>query len=228
MPRSSQNLPECWDTYKPHKGDGEPPAPDVDTFEWTQHPGHGPADDFLGGPRTALELGSAEGREAVFLARKGVDVTALDFSSAQVERARRWWGGVDHLRFVHAEACDFLASTDATYDTVFSIWGAVWFTDPGNLIPLVAKRLNPGGVFAFSQAEPIEGYYGPQAMYGNGLSGRKLTVLRWNYAPETWADILKRDGFTDVDAQVLAAPDPADVGTLLVRAVYPLGESPEE
>lgn len=90
-----------------------------------------------------------------------------------------------------------------------------------DLIPLIAKRLNPGGVLAFSQAEPIEGYYGPQAMYGNGLSGRKLTVLRWNYAPETWADLLKRAGFTNIDAHTLEAPDAQDVGTLMVRARVP-------
>ncbi|MGW2491322.1 class I SAM-dependent methyltransferase [Streptomyces sp. NPDC001606] len=221
MPRSSQNLPEYWDAYKPHKGDGEPSAPPADSFEWTQYPGHGPGDDFLGRPRTALELGSAEGKEAVFLARKGIDVTALDFSSVQVERARGWWHGVDRLTLVHAEACAYLASTGTTYDAIFSVWGAVWFTDPDDLIPLIAKRLNPGGVLAFSQAEPIEGHYGPQAMYGNGLAGRKLTVLRWNYGPQTWADLLKRNGFTDVDAQVLEAPDPADVGTLMVRARMP-------
>lgn len=221
MPRSSQNLPEYWDTYKPHRGDGEPPAPEADSFEWTQHPGHGPTDDILGRPRSVLELGSAEGKEAVFLARKGIDVTALDFSAAQVERARKWWDGTDHLAFAHAEACDYLASTETSYDAIFSIWGAVWFTDPDVLIPLIAGRLNPGGVFAFSQAEPIEGYYGPPAMYGNGLSGRKLTVLRWNYPPETWRDLLKRNGFTDIDAHVLEAPDPQDVGTLMVRARVP-------
>lgn len=219
MTRSSRNLPEYWDTYKPREGDGEPPA--ADSFEWTQYPGHGPAAEFLGEPRTVLELGSAEGKEAVFLAREGVEVTAVDFSAAQVERARTWWKGVDRLRFVRAEACEYLAATEATYDAVFSIWGAVWFTDPDDLVPLVARRLNPGGVFAFSQAEPIEDHYGPQAMYGNGLSGRKLTVLRWNHAPETWADLLKRNGFTDIDARVLEAPDPADVGTLMVRARVP-------
>ncbi|WKX72116.1 bifunctional 2-polyprenyl-6-hydroxyphenol methylase/3-demethylubiquinol 3-O-methyltransferase UbiG [Streptomyces sp. XD-27] len=221
MSRSARNLPEYWDTYKPHRGDGEPPAPEADGFEWTQHPGHGPGEEFLGWPRTALELGSAESKEAVFLARKGIEVTALDFSASQAERARTWWNGTDRLAFVHAEACEYLAATETTYDAIYSVWGAVWFTDPDDLIPLVVKSLNPGGVFAFSQAEPIEGHYGAQAMYGNGLSGRKLTVLRWNYAPETWADILKRNGFTQVDAHVLEAPDPADVGTLMVRAQAP-------
>lgn len=222
MPRESASLPEYWDAYKPHRGEGEQPAPAADVFAWTQYDGHGPGAEFLGGPRTALELGSAEGREAVCLARAGVAVTALDFSAVQVARARRWWGGTPGLTFVHAEACAYLAADETAYDAVFSIWGAVWFTDPEELIPLVAGRLNPGGVLAFSQAEPIEGYYGPQPMYGNGLAGRKLTLLRWSYPPQWWEDLLKRNGFAEVDAHVLPAPEPDGVGTLMVRARIPV------
>lgn len=220
--RASTNLPEYWDTYKPHRGEGEQPAPEVDAFAWTQYEGHGPGDEFLNAPSTALELGCAEGKEAVFLARKGVQVTALDFSAAQIARARRWWGeNTPGLTFVEAEACDYLARSEAAYDAVFSIWGAIWFTHPDALIPLIAKRLNPGGTLAFSHAEPIEGYYGPMPMYGNGLAGRKLTVLRWAYSPQWWADLLKRHGFTDVEVDILAAPNPEDVGTLMVRARTP-------
>ncbi|MFI6933936.1 hypothetical protein [Streptomyces sp. NPDC050287] len=46
-------------------------------------------------------------------------------------------------------------------------------------------------------------------------------MQRWQYAPEAWADILKRHGFTDIDAQVIKAPEPEDLGTLLVRAQVP-------
>ncbi|WP_327235939.1 hypothetical protein OG349_20255 [Streptomyces sp. NBC_01317] len=74
---------------------------------------------------------------------------------------------------------------------------------------------------AFSQAEAIQGYYGPQPMYGNGLAGRKLTLLRWSYTPDWWVDLLERHGFRDIDAEVLAAPDPVNVGTLMVRARIP-------
>lgn len=157
----------------------------------------------------------------MYLARTGVEVTAVDFSAVQVARARRWWEGTSGLTFVQAEACGYLARADAMYDAVFSVWGAVWFTDSEALIPLILGRINPGGTMAFSQPEPIEGHYGAQAMYGNGLAGRKLTVLRWSYAPEWWADLLKRTGFVDVDAQVPAAPNPEDVGTLMVRATAP-------
>ncbi|MFP3988735.1 class I SAM-dependent methyltransferase [Streptomyces sp. E11-3] len=222
MSRESTNLPEYWDSYKPHRGQGEQPAPAADVFAWTQYEGHGPAEELLGRPRAALELGSAEGKEAVYLARTGVAVTALDFSTEQIARARRWWGpDSPRLTFVQAEACDYLTRTERSYDAVFSIWGAIWFTDPDVLIPLIAKRLNPGGVLAFSQAEPIEGYHGPQPMYGNGLAGRKLPLLRWSYGPQWWADLLKRHGFTDIDAHTLPAPNPQDVGTLMVRACLP-------
>lgn len=223
MPLTSKNLPEYWDSYKPHKGDGTPAAPEVESFEWTQYPGHGPGPGFLGRPRTALELGSAEGREAFFLARSGVAVTALDLSPAQTARARLWWEGTPGLTFVTADACEHLAATSATYDAVYSRWGAVWFTDPERLVPLVRLRLNPGGVFAFSQAEPIDGFYGPQAAYGNGLSGRRLPVLRWSYSAESWAELLERHRFTGIDASVVEAPDPENVGTLMVRAKAPGG-----
>ncbi|CDR09963.1 predicted protein [Streptomyces iranensis] len=58
-------------------------------------------------------------------------------------------------------------------------------------------------------------------MYGNRLAGRKLTLLRWSYPPQWWADLLKRTGFVDIDARVLPAPRPTDVGTLMVRASAP-------
>ncbi|MEV0280137.1 class I SAM-dependent methyltransferase [Streptomyces sp. NPDC050610] len=221
MPRAATTLSEYWDTYRPHRGDGEQPRPAADVFGWTQYDGHGPGAELLGTPSTALELGSAEGKEAAYLAHRGTEVTALDFSATQIARARRWWHDTPGLTFVEAEACAHLAAAPASYDAIYSIWGACWFTDPDQLVPLIARRLNPGGVFAFSQAEPIQGHYGPEPMYGNGLAGRKLVVVRWAYSPEWWADLLKRHGLTDTDAQILPAPDPQDVGTLLVRARAP-------
>ncbi len=224
MSRASQTVAQYWDTYKPNRGGEIPSAPTVTGFEWTQHgPGHGPGADWLGAPATALELGAAECREAAYLARTGVRVKAVDFSAAQVERARAWWRDTPGLDIVQAEACGYLQTDNARYDAVYSVWGAVWFTDPEQLFPLVRARLNPGGVFAFSQAEPLEGFYGPEGMYGNGFNGPRLTVVRWSYAPEQWSDLLKRHGFSGIEAHILSAPDPRDVGTLMVRAAAPEG-----
>ncbi|MEV7277006.1 class I SAM-dependent methyltransferase [Streptomyces sp. NPDC093111] len=211
---------EYWDTYKPHRGEGEQPRPAAGAFDWTGLPGHGPGVERLGSPATALDLGPAEGENAAFLARAGVEVTAVDFSAAQIARARRFWDGAPRLTFVHAEAGAYLDREEGRFDAIYSTWGAVWFTDPDELFPRVAARLAPGGVFGFSHREPAVGQYGAQRMGGKWLEGREaeLTVLRWQYTAEQWADILKRHGFAHVRAEVLPNPDPAALGTLLVTA----------
>ncbi|MFE0378288.1 class I SAM-dependent methyltransferase [Streptomyces inhibens] len=99
--------------------------------------------DPLGRPARALDLGQAEGKEAVFLARQGCEVTGVDLSAAQVARATNWWRSEPRLRFVHADACDFLTADTQPFYTLYSVWGAVRFTDPEQLLPLVAKRLTP-------------------------------------------------------------------------------------
>ncbi|WP_370150042.1 hypothetical protein [Streptacidiphilus sp. EB129] len=76
-------------------------------------------------------------------------------------------------------------------------------------------------MFAFSHAEPLEGFYGPEAMYGNGFNGPRLTVVRWSYDPETWEGLLKRHGFTDIRVDIVQAPDPDHVGTLIGTARVP-------
>ncbi|MEU6993214.1 class I SAM-dependent methyltransferase [Streptomyces sp. NPDC046465] len=223
MPHEPTTAAEYWDKYKPHKGEGPQAVPQADRFEWTQYPGHGPGAEILGRPRRALELGPAEGKEAAHLAHRGVDVTAVDLSAVQIERARTFWWETPGLSFVHGEARAFLAADTTAYDAIYSVWGAVWFTDPEDLFPVVATHLTPGGIFAFSQAEPVAGFYGPQQMRGKWLEGREreLTVMRWQFSPEMWADILKRHSFTGVDAHILKAPDPKSLGTLMVRAQAP-------
>ncbi|MFG2257266.1 class I SAM-dependent methyltransferase [Streptomyces mirabilis] len=214
---------EYWDKYKPHRGDGPQPRPAAQRFDWTGVGNDGPGAEILGSPKTVLDLGPAEGENAAFLTRSGARVTAVDFSPVQVDRARAFWADVPGLEFVHAEACTFLDDDPRTWDAVYSTWGAVWFSDPEQLFPRIAKRLEPGGVFAFSHREPITGQYGAQQMGGKWLEGREseLTVYRWQYSATQWSDILKRHGFTDIRAEVLPNPDPAALGTLLVRACAP-------
>ncbi|MFF5706576.1 class I SAM-dependent methyltransferase [Streptomyces sp. NPDC012794] len=205
---------EYWDKYRPHLE-----RPTGDRFDWTGLPGTGPGAEILGSPRTALDLGPAEGENAAFLARSGIEVTAVDFSPVQVDRARQFWSDTTGLEFVHAEASAFLDQDLRLWDVIYSTWGAVWFTDPDELFPRVARRLVPGGIFAFSHREPIAGQYGAQQMGGRWLEGREseLTVLRWQHTPEQWSDLLKRHGFTDIQTDLIPSPDAA-LGTLLVTA----------
>ncbi|MEV4441148.1 class I SAM-dependent methyltransferase [Streptomyces sp. NPDC049577] len=187
-------------------------------FGWTQYDHHGPAEELLCQPDKTLELGCGCGDNVAYLARKGIDATGIDLSPVQIKTAGERWGEVPGARFVLREAVDYLKTTDETYDAIYSIWGAFWFTDPRRLVPAIRERLNPRGVLVFSQAPAVEGCYGAQGMYGNGFNGKVLPVQRWAYSEEMWKGILMHHGFLDVEARVLEAPDPENLGTLIVTA----------
>ncbi|WP_327190823.1 hypothetical protein [Streptomyces xinghaiensis] len=115
---------------------------------------------------------------------------------------------------------DYLAAHTQVFDAIYSVWGAVWFTDPEQLLPLVVESLTPCGVLCFGQAEPAPGVCDPQPMRGKWLEHREheLTVLRRQYAPEARTGLPKRHGLTDIHASVLEAPEPGKLGTLPVQA----------
>lgn len=212
---------DYWDTYYPGLDETDREALLGKGFSWTQWDHHGPDEGFLQQPGTALELGSGFGAHAAYLAMKGVETVGVDLSPVQHGRASRLWADIPGLRFELADVQEYLARTDETYDAVYSVWAAMWFTNPADLVPLVRDRLNPGGVLAFSQAPPVEGCYGAQGMHVNGFKGKKGGLTRWHYTPEMWVGILRNYGFLDVHAEIVEAPDPGDVGTLLVRAAVP-------
>lgn len=49
-------------------------------------------------------------------------------------------------------------------------------------------------------------------------ASRPISVKRWSYTPQMYEEMLKDAGFAEVEAQVICAPDPEDLGTLAVRA----------
>ncbi|PJE97450.1 class I SAM-dependent methyltransferase [Streptomyces carminius] len=201
MPRTSTSLPGHRSAARaPYRGGGGRSAPGAPGFTWTRYTGHGPGAELLGGPRTALELGCGGGERAAYLARAGVEVTALDSCADRIAHARHRWGGTPGVLFVRAEACDHLTRAVTTYDAVYSALGAVRRADPEELVPLAARRLNPGGTLALSRPGPARGC---------------AHSLRW------WADLLGRNGFLDTDARLLPAPAPGGTGTLLVHARLP-------
>ncbi|MGW0896156.1 class I SAM-dependent methyltransferase [Streptomyces goshikiensis] len=219
-PHNYEHETALWDAFA--ESAWKDPSNGDPVFRWTQYKDH-PADPgltILGNPATALEIGSGTGRAAAYLAEQGVKVTAVDLSPVAIAKSADRYG---HLgaEFVCAEILAHLAGGEATYDAVYSIFGAAWFAAPERLFPLVAGTLNPGGVFAFSQPPAIPGAYGPQGMYKGGFAGPAMFTYRYSYTPETWADFLREAGFTDVRAEVLDAPEADHIGTLVVRAVRP-------
>ncbi|MBT2390567.1 class I SAM-dependent methyltransferase [Streptomyces sp. ISL-1] len=207
---------ELWDAYaQSTKGDVFDSDP---VFCWTQYAGHGPGTELLGNPETALEIGCGTGHALAFLAQQGVKVTGVDLSPVMVEHATERWGPMG-AQFVCAEVLDHLRAGTETYDAIYSIFGAAWFTDPVKLFPLIAERLNPGGVLVFSQPPAIPGAYGPQGMYKGGFAGRAMFTYRYSYTPRRWSSLLVKSGFRSAEAHVLDAPKTGHIGTLIVRAV---------
>ncbi|MFH8588292.1 class I SAM-dependent DNA methyltransferase [Streptomyces celluloflavus] len=207
---------ELWDTFAESTKDKVLDADPV--FCWTQYAGHGPGPELLGDPESVLEIGCGTGRALAYLTQRGVKATGVDLSPVMVANTAERWGPLG-TRFICAEVLDHLSSTKETYDAVYSIFGAVWFTDPAKLFPLIAERLNPGGVLAFSQPPAIPGAYGPQGMYKGGFAGRAMYSYRYSYTPWKWESLLLKAGFKGADVQILDAPEQDHIGTLIARAV---------
>ncbi|MER8185889.1 class I SAM-dependent methyltransferase [Kitasatospora sp. NPDC094015] len=209
---------ELWNTYAAGIKDDVFDAGPV--FRWTQYADHGPGPELLGSRVSALELGCGTGRALATLAEQGVKVTGVDLSPVMVEKVAERWGPTG-VQIHCAEVLDYLSGTDETWDAVYSVFGAVWFTDPLKLFPLIAARLNPGGILAFSQPPAIPGAYGPQGMYKGGFAGRALYTYRYSYTPRRWVGLLRRSGFEAAEAAVLAAPTEGHIGTLIVTGRTP-------
>ncbi|MFI5702170.1 class I SAM-dependent methyltransferase [Streptomyces xanthochromogenes] len=216
----------AWDTYsqtKPHRramnAKGE-----TTWFNWTQHADHGPGAEVLSveAGNRVLDLGCGSGGNLAHLATLGMCAVGVDLSPAQLGKARERWHDVSGLELHQGEALAFLADSSVTFDAVYSVFGAAYFTDPALMLPAIHAGLAPDGVFAMSQHPAVEGCYGCQASYiPRGPDEDPAVVKRWDYPPETWAPMLKEYGFRDVTAAILPAPvgSKRRIGTLLIRGV---------
>lgn len=206
---------DFWDEWGADRATKDP---DVREFRWTQYQGHGPGVELLDGPASALELGSGAGDAAAALAAHGVHVTGIDVSPFQRDKASQRWADQPTTEFVNTDALEYLGNSTRRWDAIYSIWGALWFTDPTRLFPLVRNNLEPGGRLVFSHAPPVPGCYGPQGMYAAGFRGRRVWLRRWAYEPESWTALLDEHGFVNITAWVHPAPDAELLGTLIVTA----------
>lgn len=214
----------AWDTYSRQRPARRPVNARGETtwFNWTQYPDHGPGAELLetrpGG--RVLDLGCGMGGNAAHLATLGIRAVGVDISPKQLRGARERWGAIPGLELHHADAVRFLQQDESGFDAVFSVFGAVWFTDPDQLLPVIRERLRPGGRLVFSQRPPVEGCYGCQASYiPRGADEDPLVVKRWDHEPNVWERLLTAHGYVDVRAMVVPAP-PGNrrVGTLIVQA----------
>jgi SAM-dependent methyltransferase len=126
--------------------------------------------EALGGltPGTALDLGTGEGRHALWLAARGWDVTAVDFS---VEALRTAQGAHEaeapstsgHIDWVHADLRTYTPEP-GSQDAVLLMYIHLPAADRSALVQRAAHALAPGGtllVVGHDTTNPAEGSGGP-------------------------------------------------------------------
>jgi len=106
--------------------------------------------------KTLLHLQCHIGTESVSWARLGARVTAVDFSEAGIEEARRIAAEFDaDVRFVHANVYELDDVIDDEFDVVYTSWGVLsWLPDLTAWARVVAHHLSPGGVFYIAEFHP--------------------------------------------------------------------------
>ena len=182
---------------------------------WSAEPNRFLAEEAGGlAPGRALDLACGEGRNAVWLAGRGWDVTGVDFSAVAIDKARRMAAeaGVA-ARFVRADLADHVPEP-ASADLVALVYLQVPEPLRTTVLGRAAAAMRPGGTLlwiAHDIANLDGGHGGP----------RDPAVLS---TPEGVAAALA--GLDVVRAEVVRRPVATDAGEAvaldtLVRAVRP-------
>ncbi|MFF8705766.1 class I SAM-dependent methyltransferase [Streptomyces albidoflavus] len=226
--------PDLWHHYGRARATRDCAVPCGFGWDWAQ--AGGPGAEVLGGlgGRVVGELGAGAGRHAAHLVayHAPAEVVAVDASPAQHALAVGLYGHLaPRLRFVHAGAVEHLLGGAGAYDVLYSVFGAVDFTEPRALLPAACAALRPGGRLVFSTlAHHVGGAPARPEVTATEIPARTpdgtvVSMRRWVLAEVAWANALERAGFAGVRTDVLPAAGDREhaVATLLVRAFRPAG-----
>jgi SAM-dependent methyltransferase len=156
-----------------------------------------------------LDIGCGGGETAVDLAQAvapGGAVTGIDLSAAILAFARRAAKGCERVRFIRADA-ELYPFEPASFDSVFSRFGVMFFADPTAAFINIRRSLRPNGRLAFVCWRALE---------ENQLDTVPLTAASAHLPPQPAYDpdapgpfafanparvhgILQRAGFTDIE-----------------------------
>jgi len=137
---------------------------------WSAEPNRFVADELADlPPGAAYDMAAGEGRNAIWLAARGWDVTAADFSAVALDKARqlaaRQLGPVKRrIRWVHADVTTEPPAV-ATYDLVLIAYLHLPPTERRAAVRGAAEALRPGGtllLIAHDSSNLTEGVGGPQ------------------------------------------------------------------
>ncbi|MFG2192907.1 putative glycolipid-binding domain-containing protein [Streptomyces sp. NPDC048639] len=127
------------------------------------------------GARTVLELGAGHGRDALYLARAGFDVTAADFSAAALERLREHAeaeGLAERVETVEHDVRRPLPFPDTSVDAVHAhmlLSMALSTEEIRALVDEIARVLRPGGVLVYTVRHTGDAHYGKGTSHGDSV-----------------------------------------------------------
>jgi 2-polyprenyl-3-methyl-5-hydroxy-6-metoxy-1,4-benzoquinol methylase len=106
--------------------------------------------------QSALELGCGGAENSVWLARQGLNCTAVDLSAAQLRHARATArkAGVD-IAFVRAPLETFHEQVGGRFDLIHSSHALEFVDAPADILAHAAKLLKPGGTLVLSTVHPL-------------------------------------------------------------------------
>ena len=204
------------------------------TFYWNWAQDAGPGAEVLGDltGRCVGDLGAGAARHAAHLAihHQPARVVAIDASPAQHAMATDLYAHLDpRLHIVQCDVVPHLRAMIGAYDVLYSVFGALDFTDPRELLPAAAASLKPGGRLVFATlAHYLNGAPAQSDAVAADISaktpdGDATTMRRWVLQEHVWVKLLKEAGFTNITADVLPATTggPRTADALLVSASRP-------
>jgi ubiquinone/menaquinone biosynthesis C-methylase UbiE len=186
--------------------------------------------------RAILELGCGAARWSGTLVRRGARPTGLDFSWAQLTRARELQRESGHRFPLVRGNAERLPFRDAAFDLVFCDWGAMTFSDPMRTVPECVRVLRSGGRFVFATASPfryvtldlardrqsrrlVRPYFGSHRI---DLGSDSAVEFQLPYG--TWISLFRNHGLT-VDRLVETRAAPGQRSTYLSRSDADWGRS---
>jgi SAM-dependent methyltransferase len=181
----------------------------------------GALDDVELAGKDVVELGCGTAYFSAWFARRGARPVGVDVTEAQLETARRLQAehGVD-FPLVHASA-ESVPLADASFDLVFSEYGASLWADPYLWIPEAARLLRPGGrlvfmtnsVLAILCMPPGDEPMGPELLrdyFGLGrVEWEDTGEIEFHLGFGDWVRVLRANGFVVDDYVEVGAPEGA-------------------
>jgi SAM-dependent methyltransferase len=178
-----------------------------------------------------LDVAAGPGTLAILAARRGAEVTAVDFSEAMIERlrARAAGQGIPNVRMLVGDG-QALELPDRAFDAVFSMFGIIFFPDRARGFGEMARVLAPGGRAVVSSWPPVERIPLLASIFASVRAHVPELPFGDGRAPLGEPDDIRREmsaaGFVDVEVHEFTVahdfPRLADAWRFLARSTVPL------